>query len=342
MKMIASTKLAKAQRAMQAGKQYGLANSEVFQNSSSATPTPRKLFIVVSSDKGLCGGIHSSVSKATRRAISGAQDSPLGTESPVDADSPVVVIGDKSKGQLLRTLGSNYALTVNQIGRDIPTFADAAGVADLIFKSGATYDEVVVVYNKFVSAISYEAAVAVVKGEQGLKESEGFKAYEMEDDVTKDLTEFSLANAIYAALVEGHACEQSARRNAMDNASKNATDMISTLQMQYNRGRQAAITNELVDIITGGCHAPRSLCVLTRAQVPVLCERVTDIDSLHVWSRRISIGLVCASLALEKLLDHQQEPGRTYQIGVHPLSLLCRCYQQPSISQFRGDIICRI
>ncbi len=89
----------------------------------------------------------------------------------------------------------------------------------------------------------------------------------MEDDFTKDLAEFSLANAIYAALVEGHACEQSARcvpplrsmhnvslpssRNAMDSASKNAGDMISRLQMQYNRGRQAAITNELVDIITG-------------------------------------------------------------------------------------------
>lgn len=73
----------------------------------------------------------------------------------------------------------------------------------------------------------------------------------MEDDVTKDLAEFSLANAIYATLVEGHACEQSARRNAMDNASKNALDMIGKLQMQYNRGRQASITNELVDIITG-------------------------------------------------------------------------------------------
>jgi F-type H+-transporting ATPase subunit gamma len=93
----------------------------------------------------------------------------------------------------------------------------------------------------------------------------------MEDDVTKDLAEFSLANAIYAALIEGHACEISARcannigslfhtdrfvlsRNAMDNAQKNASDMISSLQMKYNRGRQAAITNELVDIITGELH----------------------------------------------------------------------------------------
>ena len=69
--------------------------------------------------------------------------------------------------------------------------------------------------------------------------------------MTQDLSEFTLANAIYAALVEAHACEQSARRNAMDNSSKNASDMINRLTMQYNRGRQAAITNELVDIITG-------------------------------------------------------------------------------------------
>jgi len=208
-------------------------------------PLPRKkLYIVISSDKGLCGGIHSSVSKFTRRAI--AADT-----SATPTDPPIMVIGDKSKAQLSRALPSHLALTFNQIGRDIPTFADAAGVADLVFKSGVEWDSVCIVYNKFMSAISYEAAVVEVMGKDALKESPGFKAYEMEDDFTKDLTEFSLANAIYAALVEAHACEQSARRNAMDNASKNAKDMISSLQMQYNRGRQAAITNELVDIITG-------------------------------------------------------------------------------------------
>ncbi|KAG1822347.1 ATP synthase F1 gamma [Suillus variegatus] len=196
MKMIASTKLAKAQRAMQSGKQYGLANSGAF-------------LFVVSSDKGLCGGIHSSVSKATRRAIAD-------TEKPVDSDSPIMVIGDKSKVQLSRVLAKNLAMSFNQIGRDIPTFADAAGVADLIVKSDVKYDGISIVYNKFVSA-------------NALKESAGFRAYEMEDDVTKDLAD----------------------RNAMDNASKNAKDMIDRLTMQYNRGRQAAITNELVDIITG-------------------------------------------------------------------------------------------
>jgi F-type H+-transporting ATPase subunit gamma len=256
MKMIASTKLAKAQRAMQAGKQYGLANKEVFAHAADK-PGARKLFLVISSDKGLCGGVHSSVSKTTRKAISNAPDSPFATTDAnatpitIDSDSPIMVVGDKSKAQLQRALGQNMQLTFNQIGRDIPTFADAAGVADLIVKSGVKYDSVVLIYNKFVSAISYEAATMEVLGEEALRESDDFKAYENEDDETKDLAEFSLANAIYATLVEGHACEQSARRNAMDNASKNASDMIGTLQMQYNRGRQAAITNELVDIITG-------------------------------------------------------------------------------------------
>jgi len=244
MKMIASTKLAKAQRAMTNGKQYGVANSEVFQNSEVENPAKHKLFIVISSDKGLCGGIHSSVSKFTRRAIADK-------EHPVDSDSPIMIIGDKSKAQLSRALPKNLSLTFNQIGRDIPTFADAAGVADLIVKSDVKYDSIAIVYNKFVSSISYEPATVEVQTEDSLKASPGFKAYEMEDDATKDLAEFALANAIFAALVEAHACEQSARRNAMDNASKNAGDMISTLQMQYNRGRQAAITNELVDIITG-------------------------------------------------------------------------------------------
>ncbi|KAF7308719.1 Importin N-terminal domain-containing protein [Mycena chlorophos] len=258
MKMIASSQLAKAQRAMTAGKEYGVANSEVFANSTSATPAAntKRLFIVVSSDKGLCGGIHSSVTKATRRAFAGSEESPLvegESKSPasVDAESPIFIVGDKSKSQISRVMANNLRMTFNQIGRDVPTFADAAGVADLIISSGVEYDSIVIVYNKFTSAISYEPAAMEVRGENALKESDGFKAYEMEDDFTKDLAEFSLANAIYAALVEGHACEVSARRNAMDNASKNAGDMITSLQMKYNRGRQAAITNELVDIITG-------------------------------------------------------------------------------------------
>jgi len=82
-----------------------------------------------------------------------------------------MVIGDKSKAQLARALGKNLALTFNQIGRDIPTFADAAGVADLIVKSGVEYDSIALVYNRFVSAISYEAGIVEVANENTFKES---------------------------------------------------------------------------------------------------------------------------------------------------------------------------
>jgi len=87
------------------------------------------------------------VTKATRRAINEG-------EHGGQPDSAIMVIGDKSKAQVSRSLSQNIVLTFNQIGRDIPTFADAAGVADLIVKSGIKYDAITLVYNKFISALS--------------------------------------------------------------------------------------------------------------------------------------------------------------------------------------------
>lgn len=139
---------------------YVLGISELFANTTPEEVGKRKLFVVLSSDKGLCGGIHSSVSKATRAAVKEA-----------DPESPVMIVGDKSKAQLTRAIPKNLALTFNQIGRDIPTFADAAAVADLIFKSGAKYDSIVIVYNKFVSALSFEAATIEVQTEASLREA---------------------------------------------------------------------------------------------------------------------------------------------------------------------------
>ncbi|PVG03945.1 ATP synthase F1 gamma [Serendipita vermifera] len=244
MKMIASTKMVKAQRAMGSAKSYGQANSEIFNTAKPAELPKRKLFIVVSSDKGLCGGVHSGLSKLVRRTIADPT-------ANVDPESPIVVIGDKAKSQLSRVLSKNLILTINQVGKDVPTFADATGVADLIFQTGAKYESIILVHNKFLSAISYEPAMKEIQPQPVLEKTDGFRKYDQEEDHTSHLAQFTLANAVYSALVEGHAAEISARRNAMDNASKNAGDMIGSLQLRYNRGRQAAITNELVDIITG-------------------------------------------------------------------------------------------
>lgn len=175
MKMIASTKLAKAQRAMTQAKEYGIANIELSKHTeseeSSTAAKSRKLFIVISSDKGLCGGIHSSVSKATRRALKNQPVTEGSQAMSVESDSPVMVIGDKSKAQMSRAVPNNLVMTFNQIGRDIPTFSDAAGVADLVIKSGAEYDSIVIVYNRFVSSLSYEPVAVEVRNEQGLLKS---------------------------------------------------------------------------------------------------------------------------------------------------------------------------
>jgi len=259
MKLIASAKLSKAQNAMKTAKQYGEANVQVFNeselaedsassSSESGASKQKVLWLVVSSDRGLCGGIHSSVSKKAKRTLI-----PQGAEEP-DPEVQVVVLGDKPKQQLGRAIPNNMILSFNQIGRAVPTFADACAIADQIESMDVKYDSVKIIYNKFVSGISYEASVMEVFNAAALKASPKFAAYELEDAddaLVGDLANFALTNAIFATLVEAHATEISARRNAMDNASKNAGEMISKLQMQFNRQRQAVITNELVDIITG-------------------------------------------------------------------------------------------
>ncbi|KAK9454832.1 ATPase, F1 complex, gamma subunit domain-containing protein [Dipodascopsis uninucleata] len=240
MKIVASTKLSRAQRAMFESRNYGETSNEIYTKAETTSPEEgKKLIIVSSSDKGLCGGIHSQISKAVRSKLA----------SEPDAD--LVVLGDKAKTQLARLYANNIVLSFNQIGKEIPTFTEAMAITDQIFKLGTTYDSIEIFYNKFKSGISFEPTSVPAFTETQLKESPNFSAYEIEEDVLADLTEFSLANAIFWALAEGHACEQSARRSAMDNASKNAGDMIGKYSILYNRTRQAVITNELVDIITG-------------------------------------------------------------------------------------------
>lgn len=245
MKMIASTRLGRAQRAMNAAVAFGDASDEVFKQAEVETPEGgRQLFVVVSSDKGLCGGIHSSVSKRTRLAVNELVQN--GAEAP-----SVVVLGDKAKAQLSRALPDHLVLSFNQIGKSVPTYEDALAITDTILKSGIEFDKVNIIYNKYVSSLSFESTIAPVFSEDALLSAPKFSVYEMEESLAKDFAEFSFTNAIFSKLVEGHASEINSKRNAMDNASKNAGDMITNLNLLYNRGRQATITNELIDIITG-------------------------------------------------------------------------------------------
>jgi len=242
MKIVASTKLNRAQRAMNESRQYGQTSNTVFEQAETKpleSEGKKTLIVVASSDKGLCGGIHSGLSKRVRRMLN---DTP---------DADIVVLGDRCKAQLSRSSGKNIVLSFSGVGKAIPTFADAQAIADQIALLPTDYASVQIVYNKFVNATSYEATPIEAFSEEAIKESPNFSAFEIDDEVLSNLREYALSNSLFWALTEGHACEISARRNAMDNASKNAGDMINKYQILFNRTRQAVITGELVEIITG-------------------------------------------------------------------------------------------
>ncbi|KAK4111937.1 ATP synthase gamma chain mitochondrial precursor [Canariomyces notabilis] len=242
MKIVASTKLTRAQRAMADSRKYGETSNEVYESAETKPlegEGKKKLLVVCSSDKGLCGGVHSGLSRYIRRRA---------TENP---NFDLVILGEKCRSQLQRTNAKDIVLNFAGVGKDIPTFAEAQAVADQIVTLPGDYSDIEIVYNRFINATSYEPTVISAFSEEAFAASPNFSAFEVDEELLSNLREYALANSLYWALSEGHACEISARRNAMDNASKNAGEMINKYQILFNRTRQAVITGELVEIITG-------------------------------------------------------------------------------------------
>lgn len=162
MKIVSSTKLNRAQRAMNDSRNYGQTSNLVFEQAETkATQDEGKksLLVVASSDKGLCGGIHSGLSKATRRILE---------KKP---NSDVIVIGEKAKSQLSRSSAKNLVLSFAGVGRDVPTFADAQAIADQIALLPTEYNDIQIIYNKFINAQSYEATALEAFSEEAILNS---------------------------------------------------------------------------------------------------------------------------------------------------------------------------
>jgi len=240
MKMIASTKVARAQRIMDAARAYGKSSNDVWKHTETVVPSsPKTLLIACSSDRGLCGGIHSSISKATKRIIA------------VEPTAQIAVIGMKSKAQLQRDNRSKIQISFEAVSKNLPTYTEAALVADQIMKSGVEFTDGKLVYNQFKSVIAYEASTLPFYSYNTIETSPKLSFYEYETPVLQNFQEFTFANNLYWAIAEGNASELCAKRAAMENATKNAGEMIQKLTLIYNRSRQASITNDLIDIITG-------------------------------------------------------------------------------------------
>ena len=212
--------------------------------------TAKTLMVPISSDKGLCGGINGNVVKTSNVLLETAKDK----ESEVSMD----VIGDKARGLMQRQVGDLFGTVMTDATKQPLTFGTASALAEQVAKDNE--GKALIVYNRFVSAISFKPTIAtVLSGEEYEKAAENlenkFDSYEVEGpdraEFLLDLAEFKTGAVMYNALAENNTSELGSRMQSMESSSKNASEMLQKLTLLYNRTRQAAITTELIEIISG-------------------------------------------------------------------------------------------
>ncbi len=270
MKMVAAAKLRKAQTAAESARPYaermeGMvgALAKSFDGVEGAPKLlagngsdDKHLIVLVSSDRGLCGGFNANIGRFARNKIAELQQAGKSVK--------VLCIGRKGRDQVRRQFGDAVLETMEDLTKNGAQYSDADEIALRIrtmFEEGEI-DVCTVVYNKFISAITQEVTPLQVipfqVSEEETAEEEqddtlkALYEYEpSEEDILEELLPRNLSVQIFRAMLESFASEQGARMAAMDNATRNAGDMIDNLTLTYNRARQAAITSELIEIISG-------------------------------------------------------------------------------------------
>jgi F-type H+-transporting ATPase subunit gamma len=266
MKLVAASKLRRAQEQAEASRPYAERMSDMLANLSASVAdiegappllagTGRNevhLLVVATADRGLCGGFNSSIARGARNRIRELR----GAGKQVK----VLCIGRKGRDMLRREFAPLIVDTIEGVGRRRLEFAEAVAVGarlERMYEAGE-FDVCTIVFNRFRSAISqiltFRQLIPVEPAKLDQEIAEVRAVYEFEPDEQTILTELlprNLAVQIYRALVENAASEQGARMSAMDNATRNAGEMIERLTLFYNRTRQAQITKELIEIVSG-------------------------------------------------------------------------------------------
>jgi F-type H+-transporting ATPase subunit gamma len=269
MKMVAASKLRRAQEQAEAGRPFaermGRMLESLAANVSSNGEGPKlmtgtgkqdvHLLLVISSDRGLCGGFNGTIVREARRQIARLE----GEGKTVK----VMTVGRKARDQIRRTNPNAVIHSYEDIGRKRLSFSEADTITTKVLElyEAGEFDVASVIYNKFKSAMTQIVTVqqvvpfAISGGEAAAETGGELKAmYEFEPDeeqILADLLPKNLSIQVYRALLESAASEQGARMTAMDSATRNAGDMINKLTLTYNRTRQAVITKELIEIISG-------------------------------------------------------------------------------------------
>ena len=279
MKMVAAAKLRRAQEQAEAARPYSERMGRMLCSLSAGLADGAggpellvgngkndiHLLVVMTSDRGLCGGFNSSIVRGALQIIKRL----LNDEKEIK----IICVGRKGRDILRRNYPELILNTFEDVGRKSLSFVDAKMVGNRVFEmfEAKEFDVCTIIYNRFQSAITqvvtpqqlipFQANDDDLSGDSdddhssvSLKSGEQRAIYEFEPDeqqILADLLPRNLSVQLFRALLENAASEQGARMTAMDNATRNAGEMIDDLTITYNRTRQAFITKELIEIISG-------------------------------------------------------------------------------------------
>jgi F-type H+-transporting ATPase subunit gamma len=263
MQMVAAAKLRRAQEAAEASRPYterfnavmsGLAAS---MGDASGAPTllagtgkdQVHLLVVMTAERGLCGGFNANISKLAK-----ARANALTAEGKT---VKILTVGKKGRDALKREYGQYFVGHVDLTEVKRIGYSDAQGIArDVLARFEAhEFDVATIFYAKFVNVVTQiptqQQIIPAVFEEQEDAASTVYDYEPSEEAILADLLPRGVATQLFSALLENGASEQGARMSAMDNATRNAGEMIDKLTIEFNRSRQAVITNELIEIISG-------------------------------------------------------------------------------------------
>ena len=267
MKMVAAAKLRRAQESAESSRPYADSMRDLIDAISSGynpTSTERNLLtgdendnvhmlILFTSERGLCGGFNSVVTKSLREKIENLEKE--------NKTVKIICVGKKGHDILKRQYSEIITEVIDMREVKTVSYQDAKNISDKIIKMffDGEFDKCSIFYNKFQSVISQiptEQQVVPIELEEDSSEEkaadQSFFDFEPgESEILEELLPLNFTIQIFKALLESAASEQGARMSAMDNASRNASDMIDNLTLFYNRSRQAVITKELIEIISG-------------------------------------------------------------------------------------------
>jgi F-type H+-transporting ATPase subunit gamma len=263
MQMVAAAKLRRAQEAAEQSRPYterfnavmaGLASSVGGSDSApkllSGTGSDQThLLVVMTSERGLCGGFNTNIAKLARQRASDLTANGKTVK--------ILTVGKKGRDQMKRNFGDMFVGHVDMSDVKRIGYGDAQGVAkDVLARfDSSEFDVATIFFSRFqnvVTQIPTAQQIIPFEAPDGYDAADTLYDYEPdEESILADLLPRAISTAIFSALLENGASEQGARMSAMDNATRNAGDMIDRLTIEYNRSRQAVITNELIEIISG-------------------------------------------------------------------------------------------